>query len=158
VKWPDYMPSVWRLDFGAEFATTGVIREPPRVGAPYRVLVPQVDADGNDRGGVPLLEVAVPLGTFTGWNVLEPSLRDLGYLSGLTGSFVPFARTRSERRDGSDDRPSLEERYRGLPDYTGRIDKAAAALVGDGFMLPEDVPAATARARQMWSVLVGGAP
>jgi hypothetical protein len=158
VKWPDYMPSVWRLDFGAEFATTGVIREPPRVGAPYRVLVPQVDADGNDRGGVPLLEVAVPLGTFTGWNVLEPSLRDLGYLSGLTGSFVPFARTRSERRDGSDDRPSLEERYRGLPDYTGRIDKAAAALVGDGFMLPEDVPAATARARQRWSVLVGGAP
>ena len=158
VKWPDYMPSVWRLDFGAEFATTGVIREPPRVGAPYHVLVPQVDADGNDRGGVPLLEVAVPLGTFTGWNVLEPSLRDLGYLSGLTGSFVPFTRTRSERRDVSDDRPSIEERYRGLADYAARTDKAAAALVRDGFMLADDVPAATARARQMWNVLVGGGP
>ena len=158
VTWPDYMPSVWRLDFGSDFATTGVIREPPRVGAPYRVLVPQVDVDGNDRGGVPLLELAAPLGTFTGWNVLEPSLRDLGYLSGLTGSFVPFARTRAERREAHDDRLSIEERYRGLPDYASRVDRAAAALVRDRFLLPDDVAAATARARQMWSVLVDTRP
>ncbi len=51
-----------------------------------------------------MLEVAAPLGTFTGWNILEPPLRDLGYLSGLTGSFVPFARTQSERRAVHDDR------------------------------------------------------
>ena len=158
VTWPGYMPSVWRLDFGSDFATTGVIREPPRVGAPYRVLVPQVDVDGNDRGGVPMLEVAAPLGTFTGWNILEPPLRDLGYLSGLTGSFVPFARTQSERRAVHDDRLSIEERYRGLPDYANRVERAAAALVRDGFMLPEDVAAATARARQMWGVLVEPGP
>jgi len=158
VTWPDYMPSVWRLDFGPDFPATRVIREPPRVGAPYRVLVPQVDADGNDRGGVPLLEIAAPLGTFTGWNVVEPSLRELGYLSGLTGSFVPFARTRSERRDAHDDRLSIEERYRGLPDYASHVDRAAAALVRDGFLLADDVAAATARARQMWSVLVDAKP
>jgi hypothetical protein len=155
--WPQYMPSVWRLDFGPEFASAGIIREPPRLGAPYRVLVPQVDADGNDRGGVPLLEVAVPLGTFTGWNVLEPPLRELGYLSGLTGSFVPFARTRGERRDARDDRPSIEERYRGVRDYLDRVDKSAAALVRDGFLLKDDVGDAVARARQMWDVLVGPA-
>jgi hypothetical protein len=153
MRWPDYMPSVWRLDLGAEFAATGVIREPPRVGAPYRVLVPQVDADGNDRGGVPLLEVAVPLGTHTGWNILEPGLQDLGYLSGLTGSFVPFASTRAARRAAGDDRLSLEERYRGLPDYLRRVRRAAATLVKDGFMLADDVEAATARARQMWNAV-----
>jgi len=107
---------------------------------------------------VPLLELAAPLGTFTGWNVLEPSLRDLGYLSGLTGSFVPFARTRAERREAHDDRLSIEERYRGLPDYASRVDRAAAALVRDRFLLPDDVAAATARARQMWSALVDARP
>ena len=34
----------------------------------YGVLVPQVDADGNDIGGVRSLYVRVPLGTYTGWN------------------------------------------------------------------------------------------
>jgi hypothetical protein len=158
VRWPDYMPSVWRLDFGPAFEATGVIREPPRVGAPYRVLVPQVDADGNDRGGVPLLEVAVPLGTHTGWNVLEPGLRDLGYLSGLTGSFVPFAATRASRREMHDDRLSIEERYRGLPDYVSRVERAAAILVREGFMLADDVGAASARARQMWSAVTTPIP
>ena len=128
------------------------------MGAPYRVLVPQVDADGNDRGGVPLLEVAAPLGTFTGWNVLEPELRDLGYLSGLTGSFVPFARTRAERREPRDDRPSIDERYAGLSDYLKRVERAASDLVRDGFMLREDMAAAIARARQAWGAVVEPKP
>ena len=88
---PAYMPGVWRLDFGPQFPSAGIIAEPPRIGRAYTVLVPQVDADGNDRGGVPQLEVAVPLGTHTGWNVTVPALEDLRYLSGLTGSCEPFA-------------------------------------------------------------------
>jgi hypothetical protein len=155
---PEYMPSVWRLDFGPDFVSSGVIREPPRPGEPYRVLVPQVDADGNDRGGVPLLEVSAPLGTFTGWNVLEPGLRDLGYLSGLTGSFVPFARTPGERREPRDDRRSIEERYGRLPDYLARVEAAASGLVRDGFMLQQDVAAAIARARQTWSAVAEPKP
>jgi hypothetical protein len=70
----DYVPPVFRMDFGPSFATTRVItKEPPALGAAYPVLVPQVDADGNDVGGVPLPEVTVPLGTFTGWNRSVPS-------------------------------------------------------------------------------------
>ena len=122
------------------------------------MLVPQVNADGNDRGGVSLLEVAAPLGTFTGWNVLEPELRDLGYLSGLTGSFVPFARTRSERREARDDRPSIDERYDGLSDYLKRVERAASDLVRDGFMLRDDLPAGIARARQAWGAVVDAKP
>ena len=155
---PEYMPSVWRLDFGPDFVSTGVIREPPRPGERYRVLVPQVDADGNDRGGVPQIEVAAPLGTFTGWNILEPELKDLGYLSGLTGSFVPFARTRGERREPRDDRRSIEERYGSRSDYLARVEAAASRLVRDGFMLQQDVAAVLARARQMWTAVAEPKP
>jgi len=155
---PDYMPGVWRLDFGRQFATAGIIAEPPRVGPGYAVLVPQVDADGNDRGGVPQLEVAVPLGTHTGWNVTVPALDQLRYLSGLTGSFEPFARTREGRERAGDPRLAVEERYRNRSEYLSRVGDAARALVRDRFMLAEDVAAATARADATWTALVEGSP
>lgn len=42
-------------------------KEPPAIGTGrYNVLVPQVDADGNDLGGVRNLYVAAPIGTYTG--------------------------------------------------------------------------------------------
>ena len=61
------------MDYGPALRATKVItREPPRLGAPYPVLVPQVNADGNDVSGIRLPEVAVPLGTYTGWNITVP--------------------------------------------------------------------------------------
>lgn len=155
---PAYMPGVWRLDFGPRFPSAGIIAEPPRVGRAYPVLVPQVDADGNDRGGVPQLEIAVPLGTHTGWNVTVPALEDLRYLSGLTGSFEPFARTREERDRDGDPRRAVNERYRDRAEYLARIGDAARALVRDRFMLAEDVAAATARADATWTALVEAPP
>src|SRR5207248_7127525 len=60
-----YMPQVWRMDYGSRYGATKVItREPPQLGAPYRVLVPQVNGDGNDVSGVRIPEIAVPLGTY----------------------------------------------------------------------------------------------
>ena len=82
------MPGVWQMDYGPDYATTKVItKEPPALGAPFPVLVPQVNADGNDEGGIALPEVAVPLGTHTGWNVSTFPLSGLRYLAGLVGSF-----------------------------------------------------------------------
>ena len=55
-----------RLDFGPDFETRGVIlQEPPKVTGAFPVLVPQVDADGIDLGGVRLPEASVPLATLT---------------------------------------------------------------------------------------------
>lgn len=153
---PTYMPGVWRLDFGPQFRSAGIIAEPPRLGRAYTVLVPQVDADGNDRGGVPQLEVAVPLGTHTGWNVTVPALEALRYLSGLTGSFEPFATTREGRERAGDPRRAINERYRNRAEYLARIGDAARVLVRDRFMLPEDVAAATRRADATWTALVEG--
>ena len=41
---------------------------PPQPKGPrYVTLVPQVDRDGNDLGGIRLPHLQAPLGTFTGW-------------------------------------------------------------------------------------------
>ena len=46
-----------------------LMAEPPRIGAPYPVLLPQVDAEGNPVDGLRNTAVEAPLGTYTGWNV-----------------------------------------------------------------------------------------
>jgi len=73
--------------------------EPPKIGQPYTVLVPSVNSDGNDLGGIQLPHVAVPLGTFTGWNYQLPVRSNLDYLSGLVGSFIPFKVSAEDRKN-----------------------------------------------------------
>jgi hypothetical protein len=151
-----YMPGVWRMDYGPEYAATGVITtEPPGLGAPYAVLVPQVDADGNDVGGIALPEIAVPLGTHTGWNISTFPLTGLRYLAGLVGSFQPFARTRVERDQSGDPRRSIDERYRNRQDYVSQVRRAAASLVQQRLLLPADVQAVVGRAEQTWDIVAG---
>ncbi len=149
-----YMPQVWRMDYGPRYATTRVItKEPPQLGAPYRVLVPQVNADGNDVAGIRLPEVAVPLGTHTGWNVTIPQLKDLGFLSGLVGGFEPFLLTREQRERDKDARLSVGERYASRQDYLDRVTRAADDLVRQRFMRSEDVPAVRLRADEIWNAV-----
>jgi hypothetical protein len=156
LPFPEYMPGVWRMDFGPQYAATRTIaNEPPALGAPYVVLVPQVDADGNDVGGIRLPEVAVPLGTHTGWNMSIFPLRGLRYLAGLVGSFQPFARTPADREQSGDLRRSIEERYRGRQDYLDRIRRAAADMVRERFLLPADVQGVMQRAERTWDAVVG---
>lgn len=143
------------MNYGPEFNTKRVIsNDPPLLGPPYRVLVPQVNADGNDRSGIRLPEVAVPLGTYTGWNVALPELRDLQYLAGLIGSFNPFPLTREQRQMTGDSRLSIAERYAGREDYLRQIKRATEDLVRQRFMLTADVPAALERAAEMWQAIV----
>jgi hypothetical protein len=152
---PGYLPRVWRMNYGADYDATRVItQEPPELGAPYTVLVPQVNDDGNEMGGVLLPEVAVPLGTHTGWNVTVPQLRDLGYLAGLVGSFVPFPLTREARKQTGDARRSIEERYASRTAYLDEVRRATEALVGERFVLADDVPAILRDAETRWNVLI----
>jgi len=154
IPFPTYMPQVWHLDFGPLFATARVItNEPPTIGAAYPVLVPQVDEDGNDVGGVRIPELAVPLGTFTGWNVTNPQLRDLGYLAGLVGSFDPFPMTAEDRDRAGDPRRAILERYAGRDDYLARVRRAALDLVSQRFARSEDVEAVVKRAGEMWDAI-----
>jgi hypothetical protein len=151
-----YMPRVWRMDYGPDYTKTRVITvEPPRTGEPYRVLVPQVNDDGNDVAGIRLPEVGVPLGTFTGWNITLPQLSELRYLSGLVGGFEPFARTKEQRLASGDSRLSIAERYSGRQDYLDKVKRAANDLVGQRFLRVEDVPAVLQSAERMWTTIAG---
>jgi hypothetical protein len=150
----EYLPPVWRMDFGPQFPTARVItKEPPTLGDPFTVLVPQVDADGNEVGGVRGLETAVPLGTHTGWNVTVPQVSGMRYLAGLVGAFVPFAPTRDARLGAGDPRPSIAERYRDREDYLVRVARASDDLVRQRFLLPDDVPAVRRYAAAIWDAV-----
>jgi hypothetical protein len=129
------------LDFGPRFDPvdeSGIITvAPPREGdAAYGILVPQVDSDGNDLGGIRSLTVRVPLATYTGWNMGAPGRFEDG-LCPLSGSYIPFAPTDAQREPG-DARPSIEARYRDHAGYVAAVRAAAADLVAKRFLLPED--------------------
>ena len=136
-----------RLDLGPRFANHGIADwQPPEFGPPYVTRVPLPDADGNDLGGIRLPDLAVPLGTYTGWNLRGPEIGAPDKLARWSGSFVPFAPTEAARRAAGDPRPSLEARYASRADYRERIEAAARELVTDGFLLADDVPEISARA------------
>src|SRR5215831_4058871 len=79
--------------------------------APLPFLVPQVDADGNERAGIRLPEVAVPLATYTGWNFRSEKIGGSDQLVSLLGSYIPFAQTKADRQASRDPRASIGERY-----------------------------------------------
>ena len=118
---------------------------------PLPHLVPQVDADGNDLGGIRDPDVAVPLATTTGWNFRDESVGNPGDIYQLLGSYVPFAATRARREAAGDPRPSIEERYHGLDDYLQRIRTAAQELIRNRFIIEEDLERVLARARAHWA-------
>ena len=67
-------------------------------GPPYVTRVPLPDADGNDLGGIRLPAVALPLGTYTGWNLRRPEVGAPDKLARWSGSFIPFAPTEAAQR------------------------------------------------------------
>ena len=66
--------AAYRIDFGPDWHKGLLTLEPPKVGTAFPVLVPQVDQDGNERDGVRLPEITVPLATYTGWNLRNPAI------------------------------------------------------------------------------------
>ncbi|MYN40253.1 hypothetical protein GTP55_12790 [Duganella sp. FT109W] len=129
-----------RLNFGRRFATQGIADSvPPGHGDDYETRVPAPDADGNDKGGVRLVELQAPLGTHTGWNLRASDTRFAWATSRFDGSFVPFARTEAERVAAGDPRPSLEQRYATRDAYVAAVRAAAGRQVAAGLLLAEDV-------------------
>lgn len=117
---------------------------PAYLGRDYAILVPQVDADGNDIAGIRSLDVAVPLGTNTGWNYTsKPATIDQ---AGLFGAYFPFAKTTAARTGSGDPRLSLQERYTDQAGYVSAVTAAANDLVARRFMLRVDADAAIAAA------------
>jgi alpha/beta hydrolase family protein len=139
VNFPAMVNGVELLDFGPGFTPQGgrLTELPPKIGARYSVYVPKPNEDGLDVGGIRPLEVRVPLGTHTGWNVRRKESRGPN-LCELAGSFIPFAVTKEQRTTAGDPRKSLQERYGSHDGYVSAVRDATKALVRDRFLLEED--------------------
>jgi hypothetical protein len=155
VNTPHEMNLAYHLDFGSQWRSGIISNEPPKVGKTFSVLVPQTDADGNDLGGVRLPELQVPLATYTGWNLRDPSIGAPDLRLSFLGSFLPFARDASEREKSGDPRRSVAERYVSREQYMGKFAEAAMNLIKERFLLREDLTAVLERGQREWNEIAG---
>lgn len=137
VQWPYHVPGGFRADL------PGAISVLP-------FIVPQVDSDGNDVGGIRLPEQAVPLGTYTDWAFRSEQIGAPNTLMAMSGSYIPFAKTRNDREKNHDPRLSVEERYGTRSEYIRRVEEAANNLVKERYLLQEDVKPIVDAAGQHW--------
>ncbi|MCK5326954.1 MAG: hypothetical protein KAJ57_13120, partial [Woeseiaceae bacterium] len=158
VDFPTTPHKAYRVDYGPKFERRGIIsKQPPEVGPAFPILVPQVNADGNETGGLPMPEISVPLATYTGWNLYSDAYGPTDEVAHMSGSYIPFAVTREERASSADPRPSIAERYTSKEHYLGLLATAALELADEGYLLDEDVPEILKRAAQHWDHLMSPA-
>jgi hypothetical protein len=141
---PDFIMPVLDYDWGSGFQAadgSGVAaKAPPPIRQVLPMFAPKVDADGNELGGVPVVLLSAPLGTYLGWNITAGGARPFhqGQICNYAGGMVPFARTAAERQASGDPRPSLEERYRSHDGYVDAVRKSAERAQEAGFLLKDD--------------------
>ncbi len=150
VNRPHEANEAWHLDFGPHWRDGILGVQPPKVGKPFPVLVPQVDADGNELDGVRLPEVTVPLATYTSWNLRDPSIGAPDQRVSFEASYIPLPKTAADRQKIGDPRKSVAERYTDREDYMARYDHAVDDLVKQRWILPEDRDTLISRGEQEW--------
>ncbi|WP_051670314.1 alpha/beta hydrolase domain-containing protein [Bryobacter aggregatus] len=123
----------WRVDYRTE---------PPVLGKIFPMLVPAVDQDGNEVGGVRMPEVAVPLATYTGWNYVADPAAPKNLINDMVGSTLPFSASEVKRRYGT------REKYQSL------VRTKAVQMVEQGFLLEPDVNSIVDRAGRAWDWLL----
>jgi len=150
VAFPSVIHEAYRADYGPRWSEGIVDVQPPRLGPAFRSLVSQVDEVGNEVAGVRALEVLVPLGTYTPWSLRTGRAGGAEELSDFVGTFIPLPRTEEERRRTGDPRPSVETLYPTREDHRAAAALAAAELVEERLLLPEDVLRVLKRAEATW--------
>jgi hypothetical protein len=136
----------WGPDYDHSEASGVPTKAPPRIRHVIKTLVPRVDKDGNELGGVPTVQNDAPLGTYLGWNITAGP-GDVGYdnrpfhagqVCNYVGGMVPFFKTKAERLAAGDPRKSLEERYGTHAGYVAAVTKAANNAYAKGYLLAAD--------------------
>ena len=141
---PDFIMPVIDYDWGPQFNPvdgSGIVSNaPPLVRQVLSMLAPKVDADGNELGGVPVVLLDAPLGTYLGWNITAGGAKPFhqGQICNYVGGMIPFAQTLEERTVIGDPRLSLTERYVSHAGYVAAVRKAADRATSEGFLLPVD--------------------
>jgi hypothetical protein len=137
VQWPTSVPGGYRADVVAPYSAL-----------PF--LVPKVDADGNDIGGIRLPQQAVPLATLTGWQFRSERIGAPEVLIAMAGAYIPLPKTRAEATKLRDPRQPIMTRYGTRAGYLQKIQAAADQLAQARYILKEDVPGIVREAGQHW--------
>lgn len=149
----DFIMSVLDYDWGPEFKpmdASGVpSNAPPPIKQVIKMFAPKVDQDGNELGGVPVVLLDAPLGTYLGWNITadgeKPFHKD--QICNYVGGMIPFAKTEADRIKNTDPRRSLESRYKDHAGYVQAVRKATERAIKEGFLLPVDADALVVQAQ-----------
>lgn len=150
VKLPERVHEALRFDFGPQWKKRIITKQPPGVGKPFPVLVPQVDPDGNDLGGVRLPQLEVPLAAYTGWNLRDPKTGMADERVSFLGSWFPLPKTKADAEAKGDPRVPIAERYGSREEFLTKFSEAANKLVDDRFLLKEDVDGLVRRGGEEW--------
>jgi Alpha/beta hydrolase domain len=98
------------------------------------VMAPKLDRDTNPPSGLQLPDILVPIASNGYMNAPRTVMA-----CRQAGTYRPFAKTVAERKDKSDERLSLEERYPGgINEYVTKVRAATRALVAERLLLEED--------------------
>ncbi|MEO7497713.1 MAG: alpha/beta hydrolase domain-containing protein [Massilia sp.] len=118
-----------------ELAQVDYAAVPPRVDAArrYQLFVPMTDLDGHDLAGIRSPDVAVPLATYTGWNLRRGGFAE-GQLCGLNGSMLALPATPKP----ADPRQAISQRYRSRLEYAKAVALSARELRDQGLLLDDD--------------------
>jgi hypothetical protein len=154
---PKVVHRAYRADYGPRWRTDGVVtQQPPRLGPAYGSRVPQVDSLGNERGGIRLPALQVPLATYMPWVKRLEAPAQTGELDDFWGGVSPFPATPARRAETGDPRPAATSLYAGREAYLGRVRAAANRLIRDGFLLTSDRQRVLERAAARWDWVVEG--
>jgi hypothetical protein len=124
----------WGPDYDHFNASGDPTNIPPSIDSVVKVMVPKVDSDGNELGGVPTVLRDAPLGTYLGWNITASGFH-AGQVCNYVGGMVPFFKTKAQRLAAGDPRPSLDERYGTHAGYVAAVKAAADNAACGGYLL-----------------------
>jgi hypothetical protein len=144
----------WGPEYDHSEASGNPTNAPPPIKNVIKMLVPRVDKDGNELGGIPTVQRDAPLGTYLGWNITagpgDPGYDGrpfhAGQVCNYVGGMVPFFKKKADRLAARDPRPSLEERYGTHAGYVAAVTAAANNAFDKGYLLGADRDALIAQA------------
>ena len=139
VDLPNPLIPVRSFDFGHNQQPWATTKLPPEPGQYLPDYASDIDEDGNEVAGIKLPDVAVPLATYTGWHTRHKDMGGEGKQLLLSGSTIPFSRTRKERETRNDSRLSIQERYESKNHYLKLIEESAIELIENRMIVEEDL-------------------
>jgi hypothetical protein len=137
------LPYIAPLDLGPG-AGAGIGSFPATaIGNPYPCIVSDIDANGNETGGIRLPGIEAPIGTHTGFNPRHPDTGGAGQLLEYLGSTWPFSKRR------------VKDEYATRKDYLDATRRIAKVLVSERYLLEEDVELCIENAVGLYDAIMG---